>query len=249
MSAIRLRDRPLVLGSISVAILVLTWEVVGIAGVSQALPPFHDVVVAFGEVLTSDRFYEAVLATFKAILIGYPPAVVFGIILGTAMATFDTARWILEPWVNLGLSLPLVSMVPVLLFIFGLGTPSIVAVVVIYTLPILIVNTASGVESVNRDLVDMGRSFNADRRTTFRRILLPGAAPLVMAGVRIGAGRAIKGAVVAEQIVGLIGLGGLIQRLGGAFAVADLYAVIIFVGMVGVASVSLLGRLEKGLAT
>jgi ABC-type nitrate/sulfonate/bicarbonate transport system permease component len=97
--------------------------------------------------------------------------------------------------------------------------------------------------------VDMGRSFNADRRVAFRRILLPGAAPLVMAGIRIGAGRAIKGAIVAEQIVGLIGLGGLIQRLGGAFAVADLYAVIIFVGVIGVATVSLLGRLERGLAT
>jgi NitT/TauT family transport system permease protein len=249
MKKSRLRDRPVILGSISVTALILIWEAVGLAGVSKALPPFHEVVVAFGEVLTSDRFHEAVWATFKAILIGFPPAVVLGIILGTAVATFDTARWILDPWINLGLSLPLVSMVPVLLFIFGLGTPAIVAVVVIYTLPILIVNTASGVESVNRDLIDMGRSFNADRATTFRRILLPGAAPLVMAGVRIGAGRAIKGAIVAEQIVGLIGLGGLIQRLGGAFAMADLYAVVIFVGMIGVAGVSLIGRIEKRLAT
>jgi ABC-type nitrate/sulfonate/bicarbonate transport system permease component len=52
-----------------------------------------------------------------------------------------------------------------------------------------------------------------------------------MAGIRIGAGRAVKGAIVAERIVGPIGLGGLIQRLGGAFAVGDLYAVIIFVGV------------------
>lgn len=244
-----LGGRPVLLGTISVGMLLVAWELIGLAGVSQALPPFHEVMSAFGEVLTSDRFYEAVWATFKAILIGYPPAVVAGILLGTAMALFGPVRWLLDPWVNLGLSLPLVSMVPVIIFIFGLGTSSIVAVVVIYTLPILIVNTASGVQSVNRDLIDMGRSFNADRATTFRRILLPGAAPLVMAGVRIGAGRAIKGAVVAEQIVGLIGLGGLIQRLGGAFAVADLYAVIIFVGMVGVASVALLGRLEKRLAT
>lgn len=243
-----IRDRPVILGTVSVALLIVLWQIVGLSGVSQALPPFTDVVDAFGAVITSDRFWDAVRATFTAIIIGYPPAVVLGILLGTAMALFDTARWLIEPWVNLGLSLPLVSMVPVLIFIFGLGTPSIVAVVIIYTLPVLIVNTASGVESVNSDLVDMGRSFNADRATTFRRILLPGAAPLVMAGVRIGAGRSIKGAVVAEQIVGLVGLGGLIQRLGGAFAVADLYAVIIFVGMVGVGSVSLLGRLEKKLA-
>lgn len=245
----RLRDRPLVLGTISVGAVIGIWQVAGMAGVSQALPPFTEVLAAFGEIFTSDRFAEAVLATFQAILIGFPPAVVIGVLLGTSMAIFEPARWLLDPWVNLGLSLPLVSMIPVILFIFGLGTSSIIAVVVIYTLPVLIVNTASGVSSVSRDLVDMGRSFNADRQTVFRRILLPGAAPLVMAGIRIGAGRAIKGAIVAEQIVGLIGLGGLIQRLGGAFAVAELYAVIIFVGIIGVASVSLLGRLERGLAT
>ena len=230
------------------AVLIGAWELIGLAEVSQALPPFHEVIAAFGGIFTSDRFMDAVVATFKAILIGYPPAVVVGVLLGTLMAVAKPAKWILDPWVNLGLSLPLVSMVPVIIFIFGLGTSSIVAVVVIYTLPVLIVNTASGVESVSKDLVDMGRSFNADRRTVFKRILLPGATPLVMAGIRIGAGRAIKGAIVAEQIVGLIGLGGLIQRLGGAFAVTDLYAVIIFVGVVGVGSVFLLGRLEKGVA-
>lgn len=244
-----LRDRPTLLGVLSVTGIIVLWEIVGLAQISQALPPFHEIILAFGDILTSDRFYEAVWATFKAILIGYPPAVIIGVLLGTAMAVFEPARWLLDPWVNLGLSLPLVSMIPVIIFIFGLGLPSIVAVVIIYTLPVLIVNTASGVANVDRDMVDMGRSFNADRKTVFRRILLPGAAPLVMAGIRIGAGRAIKGAIVAEQIVGLIGLGGLIQRLGGAFAVSDLYAVIIFVGIIGVASVSALGQLEKRLMT
>lgn len=244
----RLGHRQTLLGFVSVTVVIGLWELAGLAGISQALPPFHEVTVAFGEILTSDRFREAVVATFKAVLIGFPPSVVGGILLGTAMAVVRPVRWLLDPWVNLGLSLPLVSMVPVIIFIFGLGQSSIIAVVVIYTLPVLIVNTASGVASVSKDLIDMGRSFDADRRTMFRRIVLPGAAPLVMAGVRIGAGRAIKGAIVAEQIVGLIGLGGLIQRLGGAFAVQDLYAVIIFVGIVGVISVVLLGRLEKGVA-
>lgn len=244
----RLGERQVVLGAVSVAMVIGMWELAGHAGISQALPPFSDVLAAVREIFGSDRFREAVVATFKAILIGFPPAVIIGVLLGTLMALTKPAQWLLEPWVNLGLSLPLVSMVPVIIFVFGLGVSSIIAVVIIYTLPVLIVNTASGVQSVSKDLVDMGRSFNADRSTMFRKVILPGAAPLVLAGIRIGAGRAIKGAIVAEQIVGLIGLGGLIQRLGGAFAVEDLYAVIIFVGVVGVASVVLLGRLEKRVA-
>ncbi|MPZ51395.1 MAG: ABC transporter permease subunit [Acidimicrobiia bacterium] len=232
----------------SVVVVIALWEGAGRAGLSQALPPFTDVVAAFGEILTSDRFREAVVATFRAVLIGFPPSVVIGILIGTVMALYRPARWTFDPWVNLGLSLPLVSMIPVIIFVFGLGDASILAVVIIYTLPILIVNTVAGIESVNRDLVDMGKSFNAAGPTMFRRIILPGAAPLVLAGVRLAAGRAIKGAIIAEQIVGLIGLGGLIQRLGGAFAVDELYAMIIFVGIVGVVSVALLSHLEKGVA-
>lgn len=91
----------------------------------------------------------------------------------------------------------------------------------------------------------MARSFNASRSLMIHRILLPGAAPLTVSGIRIGAGRAIRGAIVAEQLIGLIGLGGMIQRLGGAFAVAELYAAIAFIGIVGVVTLSLLGRLER----
>jgi NitT/TauT family transport system permease protein len=242
----RLRNRPVVLGIVSVALALSFWELAGLAGVSQALPPFHRVMVVFAELFTSDRFIEALVSTFKAILLAFPPTVVVGVLLGVLMAVVRPVRWALDPWVNLGLSLPLVSMIPVIILVFGLDSASIVAVVVIYTLPILIVNTASGVRSVDPDLIAMGRSFNADRRMMLRRVVLPGAAPLVVSGIRIAGGRAIKGAVIAEQIVGLIGLGGLIQRLGGAFAVEQLYAVILFVGLIGMTSVFLLGRLEKG---
>jgi ABC-type nitrate/sulfonate/bicarbonate transport system permease component len=91
----------------------------------------------------------------------------------------------------------------------------------------------------------MARSFDASRSLLLWKVVLPGAAPLTVAGIRIGAGRAIRGAIVAEQLIGLIGLGGLIQRLGGAFAVADLYAAILFIGVIGVATVYLLGRMES----
>lgn len=237
--------RPTSLGLISVLVALALWEWFGRMELSPALPPVSDVVGAFGELLTSDRFQQAIIATARSVAITFPVVVVVGVVLGVLVATVRPIRWALDPWINLGLSLPLVSMVPVIILIFGLGTATVVAVIVVYTLPVLIVNTASGVRSVSPEQLDMARSFNASRSLMIRRILLPGAAPLTVSGIRIGAGRAIRGAIVAEQLIGLIGLGGMIQRLGGAFAVAELYAAIAFIGIVGVVTLSLLGRLER----
>jgi len=239
-----LSRRPAVLGTISVLTALALWEFAGRRELSPALPPFSDVIAAFIELMNSDRFREAVVATAQTVAVTYPVTVVVGVILGVLMATIKPVRWALDPWVNLGLSLPLVSVIPVLIFVFGLDSATIVAVIVVYTLPVLIVNTASGVRSVDPELISMARSFGAGRSLMMRRVILPGAAPLTVAGIRIGAGRAIRGAIVAEQLIGLIGLGGLIQRLGGAFAVAELYAAILFIGIIGVVTVALLGRME-----
>jgi NitT/TauT family transport system permease protein len=67
----------------------------------------------------------------------------------------------------------------------------------------------------------------------------------MFAGVRIATGRAIRAVIIAEQVIGLIGLGGLVQRLGGAFAVEQLYAVVIFVGLFGLLSMEAVSFVER----
>lgn len=230
---------------VSLLIAAVVWEIAGRAGVSSALPPFTAVAGAAAGVLTDEAFLEGLYSTALSIAIAFPPCVVAGIALGLIMGLIPPAEWILRPYVNLALSLPLVSMIPIILLIFGLSRQTIVAVIVIYVLPVVMVNTYSGVRSTNRELIEMARSFRASRWLTIRRVILPSARGLMLAGLRIGAGRAIRGGIVAEQVVGLVGLGGLVQRLGGAFAVEQLYAVIIFIGVVGMASIAALNRIEE----
>jgi NitT/TauT family transport system permease protein len=126
-----------------------------------------------------------------------------------------------------------------------LSQTTIVVVIVLYVLPVVMVNTFAGVRSTDADLLDMASSFSAGRWMTIRRIVVPSARALTLAGTRIGVGRAISGGIVAEQVVGVLGIGGLVQRLGGAFAVEALYAVIIFIGAVGVISLALVNRVEQ----
>lgn len=224
---------------------VVAWEIAGRAGISPAIPPISAVATAGLEVWSGERFLQALRSTAIAIAIAFPPSVIIGVILGLLMGLFRPAEWILRPYTNLALSLPLVAVIPIILLIFGLSQQTIIVVIVLYVLPVIMVNTYSGVRSTGSDLLEMASSVNASRLLTIRRIVIPSARGQTLAGLRIGVARAITGGIVAEQIVGVMGIGGLVQRLGGAFAVEELYAVIIFIGAVGVISLAAVNRIEE----
>lgn len=236
-------------GFLAISVLVFggLWQLVGLLKVSPAIPPLTDVLIAMVDVAQDRRFQEAAANTGVSVIMTFVPVVVIGVLVGVAMGSSKWFEWIGAPYVNMSLAIPLVSLIPVFLLIFGLGRPTIIAVIVAYALPAVIVNTQAGIESVDADQRAMARSVGAGRLLTFRRITLPSSAALIMSGVRVAAGRAIKGSIIAEQIIGLVGLGGLIQRFGGAFAVENLYAVILYIGIVGILVVWLLGLAERRL--
>jgi NitT/TauT family transport system permease protein len=79
----------------------------------------------------------------------------------------------------------------------------------------------------------------------FKRILVPGALPIIMSGLRQGAGRSIKGLVVGEALISLSGMGGALQTYGGSFQVAPVYALILVLVVVSLLMTSGLRYLEK----
>jgi NitT/TauT family transport system permease protein len=176
----------------------LIWEVAGRAGVSPALPPISAVFAAGVDLWSGERFLESLRSTAIAIAIAFPPSVFFGVLLGLLMGLFRPAEWILRPYINLALSLPLVAIIPIILLIFGLSQETIIVVIVLYVLPVIMVNTYAGVRSTDKDMLEMAESVSAGRWLTIRRIVLPSARGLTLAGLRIGVGRAITGGIVAE---------------------------------------------------
>lgn len=221
---------------LSLAAGMALWELAGQMEVSRALPPFSAVVGAIVEVWTRDQFQDALVSSLHSVAIGFPIAVSGGVVVGMLMGRFRVIEWSFDIYVNVFLSLPLVALVPVILLVFGLDRTSIIVVILIYTFFVVVVNTFSAVRAVDPHLMEMGRAFGANELQVLVRIVLPAALPLTLTGVRIAAGRSIKGVIIAEQIIGLVGLGGLVQRYGGAFLVEDLYAVILFIGLAGMLS-------------
>jgi NitT/TauT family transport system permease protein len=105
----------------------------------------------------------------------------------------------------------------------------------------------TGVKQVDNVLVEMARSFGAKEREVFFKIMLPAAMPAIMAGVRLGMGRAVKGMITAEMLLTLTGMGAMIMQYGSAFATDALFAVILTILIVAMITMKLVQMIDQRL--
>jgi NitT/TauT family transport system permease protein len=230
--------------AVALLALALVWEVVARALAVDWLPPFSGVVARTGKLLGDGTLPEALLSSVPGLLAGYGISVVLGVPLGLAMGTFYTVRCAASPYVNALLMSPAIAMAPVFFAIFGLSEWSIVAVIVVFTMPFIVVNTLSGVEQVDPDLLTMVRSFGAGHLQMFTNVTVRAAAPLVLAGLRLGLTRAIKGMIAGQLILAVFGLGRLANEFAGTFDATGAMSVALATIVVSVIAVGLLQVLE-----
>ena len=124
--------------------------------------------------------------SLTTLAIGFCLAVLFGIVVGLLMGRFRAVEHFLDLYVNALMSAPTTAFVPVLILWFGLGVESRIAVVFLFAVFVIIINTMTGVKQVDTVLVEMARSFGAREREVFFKIILPAALPAIMAGFRLG---------------------------------------------------------------
>ena len=110
---------------------------------------------------------------------------------------------------------------------------------------IMVINTRGGMRAIDPDHVDMARLFGATERQIFQKILLPGALPLTMAGLRLGIGRGIKGMVKGEMFIAVFGLGAMLRRYGSRFDAEHVFAIILVVVAVALVCSGLLRLFER----
>ena len=211
----------------SIVSLALLWEVTGRIMDSTLIPPLSRIVLAWWKLLSSGKLLANISMSLTTLAIGFLLAVLCGVVLGLLMGRFRAVEHFLDLYVNALMSAPTTAFVPVLILWFGLGIESRIAVVFLFAVFVIIINTMTGVKQVDGVLVEMARSFGAREREVFFKIMLPAALPAIMAGVRLGMGRAVKGMVTGEMLLTLTGIGAMIMQYGSAFATDSLFAVIL----------------------
>lgn len=214
--------------------IIALWEVAGQAADLTWLPPFSSVIARLFELIITGDIAPHLAASLGSLVLGFSIALVLGLVIGFAMGVSKWVNTALDIYVNAMLFTPGLIFAPILFAIFGLSYWTRVGVVVIYAGFIIVINTAAAVRNVDRPLLEMAASYGASRWTTLRRIVLPDAFPLVLAGLRMGVGRAVKGMVNGEIFIALVGIGGLVSGFGKRFDFVSVWALSVFIMILAV---------------
>ena len=227
--------------------LALLWEVTGRAMDSTLIPPLSQIGAAWWKLLSSGKLLSNLSMSLTTLVTGFCLAVLIGVVVGLLMGRFRAVEHFLDLYVNALMSAPSTAFVPVLILWFGLGVESRVAVVFLFAVFVVIINTMTGVKQVDTVLVEMARSFGAREKEIFFMIILPAALPAIMAGLRLGMGRAVKGMVTAEMLLTLTGIGAMIMQYGSSFATDSLFAVIFTVLLIALLTMKAVQWLDRRL--
>jgi NitT/TauT family transport system permease protein len=180
-------------------------------------------------------------------VLGMSLALALGLPLGLLLGSSRKLRDFLDAPIMALNAAPRLALLPIFVVWLGVGLEPKIAVVLAGAVVPIVVNAAAGVRGVDRSLVTAARSLGGRRLDVFLKVLLPGAVPAVIAGIRMGLGRGLLGVVVGEMYASQSGIGHLILSTGAAFQVDELLFYTLLVSAFGVALTSAARRLEERL--
>jgi NitT/TauT family transport system permease protein len=201
------------------------------------VPPPHDVIqVSFFDPFNLRDLLGALWLSTRVAFTGLAIAIVLGLILAVAMSR---AKWIersIYPYTVLTQTIPILAMVPLFGFWFGFGSFSRVLVVVLFCIFPIVANTLFGLQSVDQEHHDLFTLHGASRRTRLWKLQLPTAMPSIFTGLRISAGLAVIGAIVADFFFkqGNPGIGILIDRYQSRLQSEQMVGAIILSSLLGI---------------
>ena len=224
------------------------WEFLGRLTDPILFSPPSRVLTGFQELIETGRLQRATLITLNALSVGFILSVVVGLPLGLLLGRSKALSSVLEPYIDAIYATPRVVIVPLVILWFGVGYMGRLFIIFIGTVIPIIINTAIGVRNARRDLIEVATSFGANERQLARHVILPGAVPYIIAGLRIAMGRALVGVIVAEIFLDLTGLGGIIQTESAFFRTHRMLAAVVVIGLLGTLLIGAFGLLERRFA-
>ncbi|HKY06605.1 MAG TPA: ABC transporter permease [Candidatus Binatia bacterium] len=221
----------------SFIVVLLLWEIGArlASGQQVYLPRMTSVIAALAQLAISGAVGGHLLATLERFLTGYLIAAALGITLGIVLGYFQRWHDFLGIVIELLRPMPSVAIIPVAILSLGIGDSMIVAVTVYASIWSILINTIDGVRNIESTLVNTGRTFRLSRRRILWQIILPGAAPYIVTGLRIALSIALILVTTAEMIAASKGLGFYILDQERSMNSANMYAGIIIVAALGYA--------------
>ena len=213
------------------AALLLGWYLAATMGhVSLLLLPnpinvWHQLVA----ILARGEFIPDLRITLGELAAAFAISASLGLTLGYVISRSRYAVIVFEPLFAAVFSIPIILFLPLYVVLFGLGPASKIALGATISFFPIVLNTITGFGNVDRTLITAARSMGASNLQMFRYVLLPGALPVILAGLRVGFTVALLSIIGSETIASLAGLGHRIVNLAENMDMARMFAYIAFV--------------------
>jgi ABC-type nitrate/sulfonate/bicarbonate transport system permease component len=239
------KERVIAIGS-PVALLVL-WQVLSWLNLLDArfipspLTIFEGAVVLIrtGELWT--HLSVSLLRLAGGFVLGSIPGIALGLVMGLSRYV----RAALDPLVAATYPVPKIALLPLIMLYFGIGEASKIVIIAIAVVYLVLINTMVGVMTIDPVYFDVAKSYNAPWWKLFTRVIIPGALPLIFAGLRLSLGVSLIVIVSAEFVAAKAGIGYLIWSSWETLVIENMFVGIIVITVLGVLTTFVLKELER----
>ena len=229
---------------VSLASVLTLWQVFG-ADISPILftTPIA-VAKAAAAMIASGELWTYLAPSLLVLAIGLVLAAVAGVAIGLLFARFWVLDVALGVYVTFLYSTPTVALVPLIVLWAGFELAAKVIILFLFAFFPMAINTYQGVKNVDENLIEVGRAFRCTERQLWANIILPGALPFIVTGLRLAVGRGLIGMVLADLYTAVSGIGYLIVRTASTYQVDRMFVPIVTLGLLGVLLTAALRVLE-----
>jgi NitT/TauT family transport system permease protein len=229
----------------SVVTVLVAWQLYAPHVSRIFLRPPSDVAKSFVDLIQDGTLLQATGESTRTLALGFLLALVIGLSVGLGSARSWLAYNAFNPWITALYSTPSVALVPFMSLWLGIGDTAKVAVIALFAVFPVIVNTQQGVRYVDAGLIEVARAFNSSERRLWTDVLVPAALPFIFAGIRLAIPRALVGMVLAEFLISVgRGLGSLIIIYQNTFRVDRMFVPVIVVAAMGVVLIAVAQWIE-----
>jgi NitT/TauT family transport system permease protein len=236
-----------ILGTLSVAIFLITWELVG--GVYQVVNPMFMSAPSFIwkaaiQLFGSGEIWNDLYVSGVEFLWGYVLSVVVAIPFGIGVGWYKKMAYLFDPFVNAMNATPRVALLPLVIIWLGIGMLSKVGIIFLGAVFPLLINTRDGVKTTPANLLNAARSFGASEWQIFKNVVLPSTVPFILTGLRLAVGRALIGVMVGELYAATAGIGFMITVAGATFQTDKVFVGVLIFAIAGMVATEAIDRFE-----
>jgi len=231
--------------------LILAWEFGSRFGLLDPLffPKPSDILISFVRIyFITGNIWQHLLVSLGLVFAGFIAGSFLGILLGSVVGFSAVVRRFIKPYVIVLEATPRIAVAPLLIAALGFGANSKIAIIMLVCFFAPFINTLSGVINVNEEKLELFKSLGASKFQIFRKLVLPDAVPIIMAGERLALTAALSGVLVAEFIQRDQGIGSLILTYTRNLNMASAFACIFTLTLIGFLIFRGMEKLDQSIA-